>query len=316
MRAADGTPHRPRLSHRPLGGRPPHAGGRADELARLECHALRRLRHRSLRRPHAGHDGHDGQPRLPQRRGHRLPPSHPLAAHPQGRPRRRHLRQGPARHDDGAGRHARSALRARARRRHAAARPTARTPARSRRIGARFAHGELSRSRRPPSWAAAPAARRAAAASSSAPPPPRRSSARRSASRCRIRRSRPRASRSGSTWPAAPPAPWSACRPAASPRATSSRTRRVRNAMVVHAAFGGSTNLLLHLPAIAHAAGLRRPTVDDWIDINRRVPRLVDALPNGPRNHPTVRVFLAGGVPEVMLHLRRAGPARTGCASP
>jgi putative YjhG/YagF family dehydratase len=81
----------------------------------------------------------------------------------------------------------------------------------------------------------------------------------------------------------------------------------VRNAMVVHAAFGGSTNLLLHLPAAAHAAGLRRPTVEDWSDINRRVPRLVDALPNGPRNHPTVRVFLAGGVPEVMLHLRREG---------
>jgi putative YjhG/YagF family dehydratase len=81
----------------------------------------------------------------------------------------------------------------------------------------------------------------------------------------------------------------------------------VRNAMVIHAAFGGSTNLLLHLPAAAHAAGLRRPTVEDWSAINRRVPRLVDALPNGPRNHPTVRVFLAGGVPEVMLHLRRAG---------
>src|SRR5438093_2747204 len=80
----------------------------------------------------------------------------------------------------------------------------------------------------------------------------------------------------------------------------------VRNAMVVHAAFGGSTNLLLHLPAIAHAAGLRRPTVDDWIAVNRRVPRLVDTLPNGP--HPTVRAFLAGGVPEVMLHLRRLGP--------
>jgi putative YjhG/YagF family dehydratase len=81
----------------------------------------------------------------------------------------------------------------------------------------------------------------------------------------------------------------------------------VRNAMVVHAAFGGSTNLLLHLPAAAHAAGLKRPTVEDWNDVNRRVPRLVDALPNGPRNHPTVRVFLAGGVPEVMLHLRREG---------
>src|SRR5712692_2104670 len=79
----------------------------------------------------------------------------------------------------------------------------------------------------------------------------------------------------------------------------------VRNAMTVHAAFGGSTNLLLHIPAIAYSAGLRRPTVEDWIAINRRVPRLVDVLPNGPTGHPTVRVFLAGGVPEVMLHLRR-----------
>jgi putative YjhG/YagF family dehydratase len=79
------------------------------------------------------------------------------------------------------------------------------------------------------------------------------------------------------------------------------------NAMAVHAAFGGSTNLLLHIPAIAHAAGLRRPTVEDWHAINRRVPRLVDVLPNGPVGHPTVRVFLAGGVPEVMLHLRELG---------
>lgn len=81
----------------------------------------------------------------------------------------------------------------------------------------------------------------------------------------------------------------------------------VRNAMVVYAAFGGSTNLLLHIPAIAHAAGLRRPTIEDWKDVNRRVPRLVDVLPNGPVGHPTVRVFLAGGVPEVMLHLRQLG---------
>ena len=81
----------------------------------------------------------------------------------------------------------------------------------------------------------------------------------------------------------------------------------LRNAMVVHAAFGGSTNLLLHMPAIAHAAGLPRPTAEDWAAINRSVPRLVDALPNGPRNHPTVQVFLAGGVPEVMLHLRAPG---------
>jgi putative YjhG/YagF family dehydratase len=85
----------------------------------------------------------------------------------------------------------------------------------------------------------------------------------------------------------------------------------IENAMAVHAAFGGSTNLLLHVPAIAHAAGLTRPTAQDWSRVNHSVPRLVDALPNGPRNHPTVQVFLAGGVPEVMLHLRRAGLLNT-----
>lgn len=84
----------------------------------------------------------------------------------------------------------------------------------------------------------------------------------------------------------------------------------LHNAMVTHAAFGGSTNLLLHIPAIAHAAGLRRPTVQDWSNINHQVPRLVDVLPNGPVGHPTVRVFLAGGVPEVMLHLRDLGLLR------
>jgi putative YjhG/YagF family dehydratase len=78
----------------------------------------------------------------------------------------------------------------------------------------------------------------------------------------------------------------------------------IKNAMVVHAAFVGSTNLLLHIPAIAFAAGLARPTVDDWHEINVKVPRLVSVLPNGPFYHPTVRAYLAGGVPEVMLHLR------------
>jgi len=78
----------------------------------------------------------------------------------------------------------------------------------------------------------------------------------------------------------------------------------LRNGMALHAAFGGSTNLLLHIPAIAYCAGIERPTVDNWIDINKTVPRIVDVLPNGPSHHPTVRVYLAGGVPEVMLHLR------------
>jgi putative YjhG/YagF family dehydratase len=81
----------------------------------------------------------------------------------------------------------------------------------------------------------------------------------------------------------------------------------LENAMLVHAAFGGSTNLLLHIPAIAYAAGLKSPTVDDWHRINQSTPRLVDSLPNGPRYFPTVQIFMAGGVPEVMLHLRKMG---------
>jgi xylonate dehydratase len=86
-----------------------------------------------------------------------------------------------------------------------------------------------------------------------------------------------------------------------------------RNAIAVHAAFGGSTNLLLHVPAVAFQAGVRRPTIDDWTAANRRIPRIVDALPNGPVGHPTIQVFLAGGVPEVMLHLRDAGLLELNC---
>jgi putative YjhG/YagF family dehydratase len=81
----------------------------------------------------------------------------------------------------------------------------------------------------------------------------------------------------------------------------------LHNAMVSHAAFGGSTNLLLHIPAIAHAAKLPIPTVEDWVRVNRATPRLVDVIPNGPTGYGTVQVFLAGGVPEVMLHLRELG---------
>ncbi|OAI40003.1 dehydratase [Planctomycetaceae bacterium SCGC AG-212-D15] len=97
------------------------------------------------------------------------------------------------------------------------------------------------------------------------------------------------------------------------------RTRHIltdaalRNAMTVHAAFGGSTNLVLHIPAIAYGAGLRRPSIDDWHRINVKVPRLVDVLPNGPVGHPTAYCFLAGGVPEVMLHLRQLGLLDESC---
>jgi putative YjhG/YagF family dehydratase len=87
----------------------------------------------------------------------------------------------------------------------------------------------------------------------------------------------------------------------------------IQNAITVHAACGGSTNLLLHIPAVAHAAGLERPSVHDWIDVNRRVSRFVDVLPNGPKNHPTLRLYLAGGVPEIMWHLREAGLINGDC---
>lgn len=87
----------------------------------------------------------------------------------------------------------------------------------------------------------------------------------------------------------------------------------IENAMLVHAACGGSTNLLIHVPAIAHAAGLRRPRVDDWIRVSKAVPRIVDVLPNGPNDHPTVRMYLAGGIPEVMLHLRDLGLLHGAC---
>ena len=53
----------------------------ADELTRARRDAVRRLRQRPVRRPHAGHARDDGQPRLPQRRRDRVPAADPLAAH-------------------------------------------------------------------------------------------------------------------------------------------------------------------------------------------------------------------------------------------
>ena len=85
----------------------------------------------------------------------------------------------------------------------------------------------------------------------------------------------------------------------------------VYNAMLMHAAVGGSTNLLLHIPAIAAAAGLEKPDAAAFRAINQLVPRFVDCLPNGPVGHPTVQLFLAGGVPEVAWHLRELGLWKT-----
>lgn len=73
------------------------------------------------------------------------------------------------------------------------------------------------------------------------------------------------------------------------------------NAVVLHAAIGGSTNALLHLPVIAREAGVEL-TIDDFDRIHRRVPVLANVKTTG--RYPVEYFWYAGGVPAVMLELR------------
>src|SRR5262250_1514071 len=73
------------------------------------------------------------------------------------------------------------------------------------------------------------------------------------------------------------------------------------NAIVLHAAVGGSTNALLHLPVIAREAGVD-VTIDDFDRIHRRVPVLANVKTTG--RYPVEYFWYAGGVPAVMLELR------------
>jgi dihydroxy-acid dehydratase len=73
------------------------------------------------------------------------------------------------------------------------------------------------------------------------------------------------------------------------------------NAIVIHAAIGGSTNALLHVPAIAQEAGVEI-TVDDFDRIHRQVPVLANVKTTG--RYPVEYFWYAGGVPAVMLELR------------
>jgi dihydroxy-acid dehydratase len=73
------------------------------------------------------------------------------------------------------------------------------------------------------------------------------------------------------------------------------------NAIVLHAAVGGSTNALLHLPAIAREVGIDI-TIDDFDRIHRRVPVLANAKTTGL--YPVEYLWYAGGVPAVMLELK------------
>ena len=73
------------------------------------------------------------------------------------------------------------------------------------------------------------------------------------------------------------------------------------NAIVIHAAIGGSTNALLHLPPIAREAGVEI-TIDDFDRIHRQVPVLANVKTTG--RYPVDYFWYAGGVPAVMLELR------------
>src|SRR5205823_5054548 len=73
------------------------------------------------------------------------------------------------------------------------------------------------------------------------------------------------------------------------------------NAIILHAAVGGSTNALLHLPVIAREVGIEI-TLDDFDRIHRRVPVLANAKTTG--RYPVEYLGYAGGVPAVMLGLR------------
>ncbi|HLZ26754.1 MAG TPA: dihydroxy-acid dehydratase [Chloroflexota bacterium] len=73
------------------------------------------------------------------------------------------------------------------------------------------------------------------------------------------------------------------------------------NAIMLHAAIGGSTNGLLHLPVIAAEVGIDI-ALDDFDRIHRRVPVLANAKTTG--RYPVEYLWYAGGVPAVMLELR------------
>ncbi|GHV54778.1 dihydroxy-acid dehydratase [Deltaproteobacteria bacterium] len=73
------------------------------------------------------------------------------------------------------------------------------------------------------------------------------------------------------------------------------------NALVIHAAVGGSSNLLLHLPAIASQAG-HTITLHDFDDVNRRIPVLCSMKTSG--DWPTRLLWYAGGVPALMRELK------------
>ena len=88
-------------------------------------------------------------------------------------------------------------------------------------------------------------------------------------------------------------------------------TRRAfENAITVVIALGGSTNAVLHLLAMAHAAGVRL-SIDDFTRIGKRVPVLADLKPSG--KYGMAHLVRIGGLPPLMKMLLDAGLIHGGC---
>ena len=86
--------------------------------------------------------------------------------------------------------------------------------------------------------------------------------------------------------------------------------RALENAAVVVGATGGSTNAGLHLPAIAHEAGIRF-TMDDVVEIMRRTPYIADLKPGG--KYVALDVHRVGGIPVVLKALLDGGLLHGDC---
>jgi len=86
--------------------------------------------------------------------------------------------------------------------------------------------------------------------------------------------------------------------------------KALENAVAVVMAVGGSTNAVLHLLAIAHSMGVGL-TIDDFEAIRKKVPHFCDLKPSG--KYVTIDLHQAGGIPQVMKMLLKAGLLHGDC---
>ena len=84
--------------------------------------------------------------------------------------------------------------------------------------------------------------------------------------------------------------------------------KSIHNGMALDMAFGGSTNTMLHLTAIARAAGCPI-TMEDWDAVSDKTPNLVRIAPAGPKHIEDL--YAVGGISAIMGELGRAGLLNT-----